>query len=144
MKVVYWLLDRFVPTLLMGSSAALLAVGVLSYAPSAFGQWQTPEPTMGGDPLFATTGPDGGVAWPSGGPASSGDLPTADPIAGATQPPRTPGPGGSATPSPSGTTPTVGPDATPRPTKAPTPPPAALGRTEQPPVASRSPHRSTA
>ena len=75
MKVVIWLLDRFVPTLLMGASAALLAVGVLSYAPSAFGQWQSPEPTLGGDPLFETTGPDGGVSWASGGPAGSGDLP---------------------------------------------------------------------
>lgn len=166
MKVVIWLLDRFVPTLLMGASAALLAVGVLSYAPSAFGQWQTPEPTVGGDPLFETTGPDGGVAWPSGGPGGSYDLPSAPPTpyltlppgatpspapsrlptdtptdqppptylptdkpptGGPTQPPRTPGPGSTATPQPIAPTPTPGPGATPRPTKAPTPTPAQAG-----------------
>lgn len=139
MNFVIWLLDRFVPTLLMGASAALLAVGVLSYAPSAFGQWQTAAPTDAGDPLFETTDPSGGVAWESGGPGGSGGLPTAPaitlppgatpspapsglptdgpvdlptdqpPTAGPTQPPRTPGPGQTATP-----TQTPGP--TPKPT----------------------------
>jgi hypothetical protein len=84
MRVVIWLLDRFVPTLLIGASAALLAVGVLSYAPSAFGQWQTPEPTAGGDPLFATTAP------------AETSQPTPIPIG----PTPTPGPG--ATPRPTG------------------------------------------
>jgi hypothetical protein len=133
MKVVIWLLDRFVPTVLMGASAALLAVGVLSYAPSAFGQWQSPEPTLGGDPLFETTAPDGGVAWASGGPGASGDLPSAAPptpwltlAPGATpspapsllptDPPHTPDPGSTATPVPIGPTPTPGPGGTPQPT----------------------------
>jgi hypothetical protein len=146
MKVVIWLLDRFVPTLLMGASAALLAVGVLSYAPSAFGQWQTPEPTLGGDPLFETTGPDGGVVWASGGPAGSGDLPSAPPTpiltlapgatpspapsetptntstdqpptGGPTQPPVTPGPGQTVKPTPV----PIGPTPTPGPGATPRP-----------------------
>jgi hypothetical protein len=135
MKVVIWLLDRFVPTLLMGASAALLAVGVLSYAPSAFGQWQTPEPTTGGDPLFETSGPDGGApptplitlapgATPSP-PPSDQPQPT-DPITGATQPPVTPGPGSTATPIPIGPTPTPGSGGTPQPSNAP-PTPATSG-----------------
>jgi hypothetical protein len=74
-KVVIWLLDRFVPTLLMGASAALLAVGVLSYAPSAFGQWQTPSPTVGGDPLFETPAP----AETSQTPVPIGPTPTPEP-----------------------------------------------------------------
>jgi hypothetical protein len=102
MKVVIWLLDRFVPTVLMSSSAALLAVGVLSYAPSAFGQWQTPEPTIGGDPLFETTGPDGGVAWASGDPNGSGDLPRATPSPVPSPQPATPIPIGP-TPTPTST-----------------------------------------
>lgn len=106
-----WLLDRFVPTLLMGASAALLAVGVLSYAPSAFGQWQTPEPTAGGDPLFETTGPDGGVAWASGGPQGSGDLPSAAPTPVISLPP-------GATPSPA---PSLRPTDLPTPTEPPPP-----------------------
>jgi hypothetical protein len=146
MKVVIWLLDRFVPTLLMGASAALLAVGVLSYAPSAFGQWQSPEPTLGGDPLFETTGPDGGVAWASGGPGGSGDLPTPSPTpwltlapgttpspapslvptepTDPTDPLATPGPGETSKPSPLpvAPTPTPGPGATSRPTQPPTVP----------------------
>jgi hypothetical protein len=117
MKVVIWLLDRFVPTLLMGSSAALLAVGVLSYAPSAFGQWQTPEPTVGGDPLFETTGPDGGVAWASGGPGISGDLPSAPPT-----PLITLAPGATPSPEPS-YVPTDSPTDAPPPTYLPTNPP---------------------
>lgn len=149
MKVVIWLLDRFVPTLLMGASAALLAVGVLSYAPSAFGQWQTPEPTVGGDPLFETTGPDGGVAGASGEPTpvitlAPGATPspapsytptdqvpptylptTQPPTGGPTQPPVTPGPGQTSkpTPIPIGPTPTPGAGSTPRPT----PPPVTAG-----------------
>ncbi|MEA2677669.1 MAG: Sortase domain [Chloroflexota bacterium] len=133
MKVVIWLLDRFVPTLLMGASAALLAVGVLSYAPSAFGQWQTPAPTSGGDPLFETTGPDGGVAWASGGLTGSGDLPSAPPSAPTTTTPLltlSPGATPSPAPSPMPTDPptnlptdppTGGPTNPPRPTNPPPP-----------------------
>lgn len=151
MKLGSWILRRFVPSLLLGASAVLLAVGMLSYASSAFGQWQTPEPTTAGDPLFETTGPDGGVAWASGAPGGSGDLPIGtpspapsplpsdapsdsptdqpaqtalptDPITGATQAPRTPGPGSTPTPITNRPTPTPGPGATPRPTPTPRPP----------------------
>jgi hypothetical protein len=53
MKLLIRLLDRFVPALLMVASVTLLTAGVLSYAPSAFGDWQTPEPTTPlDDPLF--------------------------------------------------------------------------------------------
>jgi hypothetical protein len=120
MKVVFWLLDRFVPTLLMGASAALLAVGVLSYAPSAFGQWQTPAPTAGGDPLFETTGPDGGVAWASGGPPGSTDIPSSAPT-----PVITLAPGATPSPAPSGgpsDQPPTFPPATDPSTGGPTPP----------------------
>jgi hypothetical protein len=97
MKVVIWLLDRFVPTLLMGASAALLAAGVLSYAPSAFGEWQTPAPTAGGDPRFESPSPA-----PSDQPT---DIPTdAPPTGSVTQPPSSgspePTPGPTATPGP--------------------------------------------
>lgn len=137
MKVVIWLLDRFVPTLLMGASAALLAVGVLSYAPSAFGQWQTPAPSTGGDPLFETTGPGGGVASASA-PLGSGDLvsdpptpmltlapgatPSPAPSLLPTDAPPTPGPGSTPTAIPIGPTPTPGAGGTPRPTTTPIPP----------------------
>jgi hypothetical protein len=77
MKVGIWLLDRLVPTLLMGASAALLTAGLLSYAPSAFGEWQTPAPIIGGgDPRLDSPAPSGGVAWASGGLNGSGDLPS--------------------------------------------------------------------
>lgn len=139
MKVLIWLLDRFVPTLLMAASAALLAVGVLSYAPSAFGQWQTAEPTVGGDPLFETTGPDGGVGGASGAPPGSGDLltaaptpvitlaPGATPSPAPTYLPATQPPTGGPTLVPIRPTPTPGPGATPRPTGAPAPTPVAAG-----------------
>lgn len=133
MKVVIWLLDRFVPTLLVGASAALLAVGVLSYTASAFGQWQTPEPTVGGDPLFETTGPDGPAPslLPTDGPTDQPPptyLQTASPpTGGPTPPPPTPGPDSTATPIPTGPTPTPGPSATPRPSNGPAPTPVQAG-----------------
>jgi hypothetical protein len=88
MKVISWLLDRLVPTLLMGASAALLTAGMLSYAPSAFGEWQTPPPLIGGgNPLLDS--PDPGA--PSG-------LPTDD---STDQPLITQPPGYEPTPAPS-------------------------------------------
>ena len=126
MKVVIWLLDRFVPTLLVGASAALLAVGVLSYTASAFGQWQTPEPTVGGDPLFETSGPDGGVAGASGDPSGSGDLPSAPPT-----PLVTLAPGATPSPAPS-LLPTDGPTDQPPQTYLPTATPPTGGPTEPP------------
>ena len=52
------ILDRVLPTLLLAASVTMLSAGVLSYAPSAFGDWQTPESSIGGgDPLFAVISP---------------------------------------------------------------------------------------
>ena len=94
MKVGIWFLDRLVPTLLMGASAALLTAGLLSYAPSAFGQWQTPAPLIGGgDPRLDSPSP-GDVASASGGPSGSGNVP-ATPVV-------TLAPGATPTPEPSG------------------------------------------
>jgi len=113
MKVGIWFLDRLVPTLLMGASAALLTAGLLSYAPSAFGQWETPAPLIGGgDPRLDSPSP-GDVAWASGGPGGSGDLP-ATPVV-------TLAPGQTPTPAPSGV-----------PTDYPTDQPTAPGATDQP------------
>jgi hypothetical protein len=45
--------DRLMPALVMAASVTLLTAGLMSYAPPTFGDWQTPEPTIGGgDPLF--------------------------------------------------------------------------------------------
>jgi sortase family protein len=53
MRKVVSFLDRLLPALLMASSVTLLTAGLLSYAPSAFGDWRTPEPELGGgDPLL--------------------------------------------------------------------------------------------
>jgi hypothetical protein len=94
MKVGMWLLDRLVPTLLMGASAALLTAGLLSYAPSAFGEWQTPPPLIGGgNPLLDSANPDATTPWASGGQTGSGDLPS---------PLITLAPGETPTPAPSG------------------------------------------
>ena len=115
MKLLIRLLDRFVPVLLMVASVTLLTAGVLSYAPSAFGDWQTPEPTTPiEDPLF-----DPGVAavpTPTGhtsSPTEPGQTPSnppsslaASPAPGSTDSNVTPGPG---------ETPTPAPDATPKP-----------------------------
>jgi hypothetical protein len=104
MKIVFWLLDRLVPTLLMGASAALLTAGMLSYAPSAFGEWQTPAPLIGGgNPLLDSSSPDATTPWASGGLNGSGDLPAtpATPAIPAT-PVITLAPGETPTPAPSG------------------------------------------
>lgn len=122
------LLDRLVPALLMAISVALLSAGLLSYAPSTFGDWQTPEPSIGGgDPLFSAAPPPSGApltpdsstspsasasASPSGASPSASlspgeslfPTPTLDP--GASKPPE------SASPTPLDITPTP----TPRPT----------------------------
>jgi hypothetical protein len=115
MKVVIWLLDRLLPTLLMGASAALLAAGVLSYAPAAFGQWQTPAPSTGGDPRFESASPGDTV-----GPSTPSVTLT---------PAATPSPGPSDPPSPT-TNPTTGPTAqpTPRPSGTPWPTPGTQSR----------------
>ncbi|MEX2546443.1 MAG: sortase [Chloroflexota bacterium] len=57
MKSFVTVFDRLLPALLMASSVTLLTAGLLSYAPSAFGDWQTPEPVLDGDPLL-TPPPD--------------------------------------------------------------------------------------
>jgi len=92
MKVVIWILDRLVPTLLMGASAALLTAGVLSYAPSAFGEWRTPEPTVGGDPLFESPSPSAS-AFETAPPSALPPTPTLGPTYTPTpRPSRSPGP----------------------------------------------------
>ena len=95
MKVGFWLLDRLAPTLLMGASAALLAAGMLSYAPSAFGEWQTPAPLIGGgNPLLDSSSPDATTPVP-GASGLPTDLQSDQPLV--TQPPGwqpTPGPSG--------------------------------------------------
>jgi hypothetical protein len=126
MKVVIWMLDRLVPTLLMGASAALLAAGLLSYAPAAFGEWQTPAPTAGGDPRFESPGPSDGpgtpaITLPPGATSTPSDLPTGVPPSGSTTPPPSGGPT---------TSPTVGPSTqpTPRPSGTPWPSPGTQSR----------------
>jgi hypothetical protein len=116
MKRLMQFADRVLPTLLMATSTALLTAGVLSYAPSAFGNWQTPEPSIGGgDPLFESPGP------------SPSDLQSPFPGSSPTAPASaTPAPSDSALPTdlPSGSptsTPTIGlPSGTPDPTARPT------------------------
>jgi len=126
MRLLIRLLDRFVPALLMVASVTLLTAGVLSYAPSAFGDWQTPEPTTPlEDPLFD---PD----------VAAAPTPATDPAGPTVEP------GGTARPTPpssfeSSPTPDVGqthtpaPDVTPKPTD-PTPAP---GTTHPPDVTPR-------
>lgn len=127
MNLLIRLLDRLVPALLMAASVSLLTAGVLSYAPSAFGDWQTPEPTTPiEDPLF-----DPGVAavpTPTGDPS----IPTLEPG----QTPRStppssfeasPAPGSTDsnfTPAPGEPTSTPAPDVTPKPGATPAPTPA--------------------
>ena len=54
------------PALLMATSVALLAAGLLSFSSPAFGDWQTPEPSLfAGDPLLT---PRPAVERPSEGP----------------------------------------------------------------------------
>jgi hypothetical protein len=140
MRLLKRLLDRFVPALLMVASVTLLTAGVLSYAPSAFGDWQTPEPTTPiDDPLF-----DPGVAalpTPTGAPSGPTDQPVTtarptppssfetSPTPDATGSNLTPGPGEpTRTPAPDVTSkpgePTPPPDITPKPGQAtPTPAP---------------------
>ena len=154
MRVVIWLLDRLVPTLLMGASAALLAAGVLSYAPSAFGEWQTPAPIAGGDPRFESPSPGSSgleTAWPSGGPSfAPSDWPSDGPTAPITLPPGTLAPGTTPSPVPSdmptGQPPTGGPTQPPSggPTSDPTAGPG-NGPTPQPtPRSSGTPPPTTA
>jgi len=76
MRTLVRLLDRFMPALLMAASVTLLSAGLMSYAPSTFGDSHTPEPTLGGgDPLFgqATSTPD---PTPTAAPATPAVPPT--------------------------------------------------------------------
>ena len=53
MRLLKNLINRALPALLIASSVTLLTAGLLSYSPSAFGDWRTPEPEIGGgDPLL--------------------------------------------------------------------------------------------
>lgn len=56
MRLLNNLMNRALPALLMASSVTLLTAGLLSYAPSAFGDRHTPEPEIAaGDPLLQPT-----------------------------------------------------------------------------------------
>ncbi|HUR15832.1 MAG TPA: sortase [Candidatus Limnocylindrales bacterium] len=53
MRSIVSVLDRLVQAVLMAASVTLLTAGLLSFAPSTFGDWQTPEPSVvAGDPLL--------------------------------------------------------------------------------------------
>ncbi len=88
MQAIVRLLDRLVPTLLLACSVGLLTAGLLLYAPSAFGEWRTPQPSLGGgNPLFgaASSSPAGTGAspLPDGPPGTPFDLtptPTPGPV----------------------------------------------------------------
>jgi len=58
-------LDRVVPALLIAASVTLLTAGLMSYAPPTFGDWQTDEPPIVGDPLFESPTPGATEAPPS-------------------------------------------------------------------------------
>ncbi len=126
MRTVIRLLNRLLPALLMASSVSLLTAGLLSYAPSAFGDWHTPEPVIVDDPLFsappATSGPtpSGIPTQPASVPPGSA-VPSISPSLGASAPPVVLTP----TPTPGQTDPATGPSgapATPGPTATDTPP----------------------
>lgn len=145
MKRLSWLLDRLASTALMAAGAALLTAGVLSYAPSAFGDWQTPEPVIAaGDPLFEGSSPSAAPldttqptdsatnVPPSNQPTGPTDTtqPTGGPTAGPSGGPGDPtgAPTGAPTRRPPSAPPTVGPTRgpgtpLPNPTVAPTPRP---------------------
>ncbi len=119
------LVDRLLAALLMASSVTLITAGLLSYAPSAFGDPQTPEPVAGGDPLLtplippnptptasATQTPtDGPRQTPTDGPRQTPtDGPRQTPTDGPRQTPtdgprqtETPGPVATPSPAPSST-----------------------------------------
>lgn len=124
MRLLIRLLDRFVPALLMVASVTLLTAGVLSYAPSAFGDWQTPEPsTPLEDPLFD---PDvAALPTPQSGPTDQPGASVRLTPPSSFEASSTPGSTGSnVTPDPGGPTPTPATDVTskpgePEPTPAP-------------------------
>jgi hypothetical protein len=98
MQALLRFLDRLVPSLLMACSVALLTVGLLSYAPSAFGDWQTPEPTFGGgDPLFTSPAPS---ATPTAGPDTFPPAASPTPVWIGPTPSATPTGGPETTPTP--------------------------------------------
>lgn len=89
-------LERLLSSLVMAAGVILLTAGLLSYVPSAFGEWGSPEPSIGADdPLFTANPPAGSptpVPLPSATQGSPSPLPSATPIETR--------PGESATPSP--------------------------------------------
>jgi hypothetical protein len=93
----------------------------LSYAPSAFGDWQTPEPTTPlEDPLFD---PDVASApTPQSGPTGQpGDTPRPTPPSSFDTSPTPDSTGSTVTPGPGEPTPTPAPDVTPKPGDTPDP-----------------------
>jgi len=110
------LVDRLLAALLMASSVTLITAGLLSYAPSAFGDPQTPAPVAGGDPLLTPLIPPNptptasATQTPTDGPRQT---PTDGPRQTPTDGPRqteTPGPVATPSPAPSpATSPTPSP-----------------------------------
>jgi hypothetical protein len=87
MRPLGTVLDRLVPALLMATSVTLLTAGLLSYAPSTFGDSQTPEPDeIGGYPLL--TLPPGSTPQPhvTAGPSKTPRSPTTEPPSPPPQP----------------------------------------------------------
>ena len=82
-------LERLLPAFVMAAGVTLLTAGLLSYAPSAFGDWRTPEPNAGGDPLFGV-GPSAEPGAAPTGPATH--APSATPIDIGSPAPGTPTP----------------------------------------------------
>jgi hypothetical protein len=82
MKSLRSVLDRLLPALLMATSVTLLTAGLLSYAPSAFGDWRTPEPVLDGNPQPLPPVAGRPTPHPSGGAnPSAGASPSLDPNA---------------------------------------------------------------
>jgi hypothetical protein len=88
MRSLHPFVDRLIAAFLMAGSVTLLTAGLLSYAPSAFGDRQTSEPISAGDPLLtpvpaASVGPTPipiATLPPSGNPLPSrSTLPSSNP-----------------------------------------------------------------
>jgi hypothetical protein len=106
MRPIGTIFDRLAPALLMATSVTLLTAGLLSYAPSTFGDWRTPDPDLiGGYPLLTNTPvatPSGATPqphvtiYPSSHPSKAPRSPAGSPTHATPTPPvppiRTPGP----------------------------------------------------
>jgi len=94
--------DRLMPALVMAASVTLLTAGLMSYAPPTFGDWQTPEPPIGGgDPLFEESPTPTQPGPPTATPSEPFTTPTpGNPTPTPTIPGTSPWPTESGTPTP--------------------------------------------